>query len=73
MQAWHKAGLPTDTSPDCPTDSACIDYLFFVHDRHDGNKEAARQYLGWETGLLSQLDDLERGAFRLPTARAHAF
>jgi rhodanese-related sulfurtransferase len=42
-----------------PTDSECIDYLFFVHDRHDGNKEAARRYLEWETGLIAQLDDDE--------------
>jgi len=67
MQAWQQAGLPTQASPDCPSDDACIDYLFFVHDRHDGNKDAARQYLAWETGLVSQLDELERGAFRLPT------
>ena len=42
-----------------PADSECIDYLFFVHDRHDGNKDAARRYLEWETGLISQLDDDE--------------
>jgi hypothetical protein len=34
-----------------------------VHDRHDGNKEAARQYLAWETGLLGQLDPQERAGF----------
>jgi len=38
----------------------CIDHLFFVHDRHDGNLDAARRYLEWETGLLDQLDDQER-------------
>lgn len=42
-----------------PADSECIDYLFFVHDRHDGNKDAARRYLEWETGLIAQLDDDE--------------
>jgi hypothetical protein len=39
-----------------------------VHDRHDGNKEAARRYLEWETGLVAQLDALELAALRLPTA-----
>ena len=39
-----------------PPDSDCIDFLFFVHDRHDGNKDAARRYLEWETGLIAQLD-----------------
>ena len=47
-----------------------IDFLFFVHDRHEGNKAAMRGYLSWETGLLDQLDDEERASFRLP-AGAH--
>ena len=66
MAAWQQAGLPVESSPDCPSDAQCIDYLFFVHDRHDGNKDAARQYLAWETGLVAQLDALELAAFRLP-------
>ena len=69
--AWRAAGLPLQASPDVPPDAACIDYLFFVHDRHDGNKEAARRYLAWETGLVAQLDAQERAAFRLPVAPAH--
>ena len=68
MAAWRGAGLPVDATPGLPADAECIDYLFFVHDRHDGNKEAARRYLAWETGLVAQLDAEERGAFRLPTA-----
>jgi rhodanese-related sulfurtransferase len=63
--AWRAAGLPVEASPGRPTDAECIDFLFFTHDRHDGNAEAARQYLAWETGLLAQLDDQERGVFRL--------
>jgi rhodanese-related sulfurtransferase len=71
MAAWRAAGLPVETTPALPADSDCIDYLFFVHDRHDGNKEAARRYLAWETGLVAQLDAQERAAFRLPTAASH--
>jgi hypothetical protein len=63
-QAWCDAGLPIEASPDRPADSDCIDFLFFTHGRHDGNAEAARQYLAWETGLLGQLDAQERGVFR---------
>ncbi|HTH76802.1 MAG TPA: rhodanese-like domain-containing protein [Trinickia sp.] len=63
--AWTAAGLPVNSTPSAPPDEACIDYLFFVHDRHDGNKAAARQYLAWETGLLAQLDDDERSTFRI--------
>jgi rhodanese-related sulfurtransferase len=65
--AWCNAGLPVEASPDRPTDADCIDFLFFTHDRHDGNVEAARRYLAWETGLLAQLDDQERSVFRLAT------
>lgn len=45
-------------------DARCIDFLFFVHDRHDGNKEAARRYLAWETNLIGQLDEQELATFR---------
>lgn len=66
MAAWRAAGLPVQTSGNTPPNSDCIDFLFFVHDRHDGNKEAARQYLAWEVNLLAQLDALELASFRLP-------
>jgi rhodanese-related sulfurtransferase len=64
-RAWCDAGLPIEDSPDRPADSDCIDFLFLTHGRHDGNAEAARQYLAWETGLLAQLDARERGVFRV--------
>ncbi|QXH44332.1 cystathionine beta-lyase [Pseudomonas xanthosomatis] len=44
-------------------DAECIDFLFFVHDRHAGNKAAARQYLAWETGLIAQMSAEERASF----------
>ena len=62
---WRDAGLPMVATADQPADADCIDFLFFVHSRHDGDAEAARQYLAWETGLLDQLDAQERGMFRL--------
>ena len=58
---WREAGLSVESTPDNPPDEACIDFLFFVHDRHDGNLDAARRYLEWELGLLDQLDAQERG------------
>jgi rhodanese-related sulfurtransferase len=66
MSAWLNAGLPTEASETTPPDIECIDYLFFVHDRHDGNKAAALQYLAWETNLIAQLDALELASYRLP-------
>lgn len=68
LTAWTKAGYATEATPDYPLDADCIDYLFFVHDRHAGNKAAMRQYLAWETGLIGQLDDQDRAAFRVPGA-----
>jgi len=62
---WRKAGLPVETSAGEPADADCIDYLFFTHDRHEGNAAAARQYLAWELGLLEQLDEQERASFRI--------
>jgi rhodanese-related sulfurtransferase len=65
IAAWIRAGFPTDASPADPPDVECIDYLFFVHDRHGGNREAMRQYLAWETGLVAQLDEQERATFKV--------
>ena len=65
---WQAAGLPLETTPDLPADSDAIDYLFFVHDRHDGNLDAARRYLSWETGLIAQCEPDELAGFRLPEA-----
>jgi 3-mercaptopyruvate sulfurtransferase SseA len=64
-EAWRAAGLPVASTPDTPSDADCIDYLFFTHARHDGNADAARQYLAWEIGLIDQLDAQERDAFRI--------
>ena len=65
-EVWSRAGFEIEQTPDFPTDQECIDFLFFVHDRHDGNMDAARRYLKWETGLLAQLDDQERGILQPP-------
>jgi len=61
--AWQTAGLPLASTPDDPPDAECVDFLFFTHDRHSGNKTAARQYLAWETNLVNQIDDQERATF----------
>jgi len=63
---WQAAGLPIAADGDTPPDAECIDFLFFVHDRHSGNKAAARQYLAWETDLVHQIDAQERAGFRFP-------
>ena len=68
LAACRAAGLPAVATAHIPPDADRIDFLFFVHDRHEGNKAAMRGYLQWETGLLAQLDEQERASFRLPAA-----
>jgi rhodanese-related sulfurtransferase len=63
--ALKASGLPLAQGGEALPDAACIDFLFFVHDRHDGNKEAARKYLEWETNLVPQLDEQERNTFSI--------
>jgi rhodanese-related sulfurtransferase len=65
LEQWRAAGLPLAATPDLPTDESRIDYLFFVHDRHDGNLDAARRYLDWETGLIAQCAPDELAAFKI--------
>lgn len=66
VQQWRAAGLEITSSPASPTDQDSIDYLFFVHDRHDGNRAAAMRYLEWEVNLLNQIDEQEKQSYRLP-------
>jgi rhodanese-related sulfurtransferase len=67
-EAWRSAGLPVAASPQSPTDAECIDFSFFTHGRHEGDEAAARAYLAWEIGLVDQLDEQERGVFRIAGA-----
>ncbi|WP_227247503.1 rhodanese-like domain-containing protein [Paraburkholderia caribensis] len=54
IETFKQAGFALEATPQTPPDSERIDYLFFVHDRHEGNLDAARAYLSWETGLIAQ-------------------
>lgn len=69
LHALREQGLAISASPEMPIDAECIDFLFFVHDRHDGNLESARRYLEWEMGLIAQLDIDEHASFRLKHSR----
>lgn len=64
-RTWQAAGLPEATAAAALPPEARIDYLFFVHDRHEGNQAAARAYLAWETGLIAQCAADELGVFRI--------
>lgn len=69
---FEVAGLSLEKQSNNPPDAECIDFLFFVHDRHHGNKEAARKYLEWETNLVLQIDEEERDTFRLLSLPANS-
>jgi len=63
-EALVAAGHGVEATPASPGDAEAIDYLFFVHDRHDGNLDAARRYLDWELGLIAQCASDELAVFR---------
>ncbi len=67
-EAWTRAGLPTEASPGVPPDSERIDFLFFVHDRHQGNEAAMRDYLSWEEQLPQQIEADGDAAFKVVKA-----
>ena len=62
-EAWCAAGLPTETATLDDTDR--IDFLFWVHDRHLDNDQAARDYLTWEENLPAQLERSNEPPFPL--------
>ncbi len=65
LATWTNADYALEASPQVPADADRIDYLFFVHDRHAGNRAAMKQYLAWETGLMAQLDEQEKPLFKV--------
>ncbi len=56
LAAWKAAGHETAASPDTPSDQDCLDFHFWVHDRHYNNAEAATYYLDWEVNLPAQIE-----------------
>ena len=72
VEAWRAAGFELQEDASTPADHQCIDFLFFTHDRHSGNKDAARQYLAWEIGLLAQMSEDEIASFKPLRARSQA-
>lgn len=69
LDDWRKAGLAIVASSDQPREEDCIDFLFFVHSRHEGDLEASRRYLEWEVNLLKQMDAQELSTLNPPAVR----
>ena len=55
-EIWGAGILDVELDSESPAMEECIDYLFFAHDRHRGNKAAAREYLAWEIDLMGSMD-----------------
>ncbi|MBV4462505.1 cystathionine beta-lyase [Pseudomonas sp. SWRI79] len=72
VEAWRAAGFALQEDANTPPDHQCIDFLFFTHDRHSGNKDAARQYLAWEIGLLAQMSEDEIASLKPLRAQPQA-
>ena len=70
FKGWQAAGFDVSESATNPPNDQCIDFLFFTHDRHSGNKDAARQYLAWEIGLLGQMTKQEIASLKPLAANA---
>jgi rhodanese-related sulfurtransferase len=65
IAGWQADGRATASSETTPPDRERIDFVFHTLGRNEGNLDAARAYLAWETNLVAQLDAQERGSFRL--------
>jgi rhodanese-related sulfurtransferase len=65
INGWRADGRETASSATVPADKDRIDFVFHTLGRNEGNLDAARAYLAWETNLVAQLDAQERGVFRI--------
>jgi rhodanese-related sulfurtransferase len=65
VDAWRAAGIAVAASGDVPSDADRIDFLFWNHDRHEGNFDSMRAYLRWETELPPRIDADGTAGFRV--------
>ncbi|PQO22946.1 rhodanese [Rhodobacteraceae bacterium WD3A24] len=63
--ALKAAGAAFEATPNTPPVLESPDVTWFAHGRHDGDLDASRTYLAWETGLIEQLAPEERAEFAL--------
>ena len=56
-EKWRAEGRPIEKTPAATISKMeRIDFLFWVHDRHLGNYQSARDYLDWEEQLPTQIE-----------------
>ncbi|MFF7710880.1 rhodanese-like domain-containing protein [Pseudomonas sp. NPDC007930] len=61
---WRAAGIVVGGNPPL-ADAERLDYLFWLHDRHDGNAEASAAYIAWEEDLPRQVGDHRHARFQI--------
>ena len=67
-ERWKAEGRPIEATPqDAISQDDRIDFLFWVHDRHLGNDQAARDYLAWEEQLPAQIEADGDATFNIVT------
>lgn len=67
-ERWTAEGRPVEPTPaGALGEMDRIDFLFWVHDRHLGNDQAARDYLAWEEALPAQIEADGDASFRIVT------
>jgi rhodanese-related sulfurtransferase len=67
-EGWRAAGIEVAASENIPSDGERIDFLFWNHDRHEGNFDAMRAYLRWEAELPGRITADGTAGFRVGAA-----
>ena len=65
IDSWRAADMTVEAAGDTPPDAERIDFLFWNHDRHEGNFDAMRAYLRWETELPGRIAADATAPFRV--------
>jgi rhodanese-related sulfurtransferase len=63
VRDWQAAGI--EVVDGALEDGLRVDYLFWLHDRHEGNTQASAAYIAWEEDLPRQIGDHANGRFRI--------
>jgi len=69
-EAWKNKGFSMESSEHVPPDADCIDYLFWAHDRHKGNRDSMNTYLNWEHSLPARVSESGESRFRITPVKS---
>ncbi|RXN92264.1 sulfurtransferase [Achromobacter aloeverae] len=72
LEAWRAAGLPVASAQALPPGVERIDFLAWLHDRHEGNAASSAAYLEWEAALPARIGAPTVAGIRLAVPDAGA-